>query len=58
MLIIPAIDMRGELCQTLSGLPKETVYGDNPAERRLNAEHGAKIIHLVDLDEQSGHLST
>lgn len=53
MIIFPAIDIKGGRCVRLEqGLAdKETVYGENPAERAaLWESKGAQYIHLVDLD--------
>ncbi len=51
--LYPAIDMRGGKCVRLfqGDYEQETVYGDSPFEMaKLFADHGAKWIHMVDLD--------
>ncbi|MCF6410231.1 1-(5-phosphoribosyl)-5-[(5-phosphoribosylamino)methylideneamino]imidazole-4-carboxamide isomerase [Pseudalkalibacillus salsuginis] len=51
--LYPAIDMRGGKCVRLfqGDYEQETVYGDSPfGMAKLFADHGAKWIHMVDLD--------
>ena len=53
MLIIPAIDIRGDKCVRLSqgDFARETVYAEDPVEvARRFYEEGAEWIHVVDLD--------
>ena len=53
MLIIPAIDIRDGKCVRLfqGDYDQETVYNEDPvSQAKTWAEHGAKIIHIVDLD--------
>ncbi len=57
MIVIPAIDLRGERCVRLfRGDPTAvTVYDDDPVElaRRFEAD-GARRLHVVDLDAAMG----
>lgn len=51
--LYPAIDMRGGKCVRLlqGDYKKETIYGDSPFDMAKNfVDHGAKWIHMVDLD--------
>lgn len=51
--LYPAIDMRSGKCVRLlqGDYEKETIYGDSPFDMAKNfVEHGAKWIHMVDLD--------
>jgi phosphoribosylformimino-5-aminoimidazole carboxamide ribotide isomerase len=53
MIIIPAIDLKGNRCVRLKQgrMDDETVYNDDPADvARRWAASGARLIHLVDLD--------
>lgn len=53
MIFFPAVDIKGGKCVRLSqGMAdKETVYGENPADRAsLWESKGAEYIHVVDLD--------
>jgi phosphoribosylformimino-5-aminoimidazole carboxamide ribotide isomerase len=53
MLIIPAIDIRGGKCVRLfqGDYDQETVYNEDPiSQAKTWEDHGAKFIHLVDLD--------
>lgn len=53
MQIWPAIDLRGGRCVRLrqGDYERESVFGDDPAEMaRRWVAHGAKRLHLVDLD--------
>ena len=57
MKIIPAIDlMDGQVVRLYKGDPKQkTVYSNNPVEiAKKWQEHGADMIHLVDLDATLG----
>lgn len=59
MEIIPAIDILGGRCVRLAqgDYSRETVFGDDPVSMAVRwATHGAKRIHVVDLDgARSGH---
>lgn len=51
--LYPAIDMRGGKCVRLlqGDYEKETIYGDSPFDMAKKfVDHGAKWIHMVDLD--------
>ncbi|MBI5375900.1 MAG: 1-(5-phosphoribosyl)-5-[(5-phosphoribosylamino)methylideneamino]imidazole-4-carboxamide isomerase [Candidatus Schekmanbacteria bacterium] len=53
MLIIPAIDLRGEKCVRLiqGDFSREKVYSSDPVDIAMKfKECGAKLIHVVDLD--------
>lgn len=53
MLILPAIDLRGGKCVRLQqgDYARETVFGEDPAAMAQRwVSHGAKALHLVDLD--------
>lgn len=53
MIIFPAIDLRGGKCVRLTqgDFDKETVYSDDPQATALKwCAHGAKFLHVVDLD--------
>ena len=53
MLIIPAIDLKEGKCVRLEQglMDKDTVFNDNPgAQARDWQNHGAELLHIVDLD--------
>jgi len=53
MIVIPAIDLRGERCVRLlqGDFARETVYGDDPVQMALRWQAaGATMLHVVDLD--------
>lgn len=53
MLLIPAIDLRNGACVRLEqgDFSRDTRYADDPLEvARSFAAHGARLLHLVDLD--------
>lgn len=53
MIVIPAIDLKDGRCVRLyqGRADQETVYSEDPVEvARRWAEHGAAMIHVVDLD--------
>jgi phosphoribosylformimino-5-aminoimidazole carboxamide ribotide isomerase len=63
MFLIPAIDLRDGACVRLEqgDFSRDTRYADDPlVVARQFAEHGARVLHLVDLDGaregQSRHL--
>jgi phosphoribosylformimino-5-aminoimidazole carboxamide ribotide isomerase len=53
MLVIPAVDIKGERCVRLfqGRAEKETVYGEDPALMAQKwVSEGAEFLHVVDLD--------
>jgi phosphoribosylformimino-5-aminoimidazole carboxamide ribotide isomerase len=53
MLLIPAIDIKGEHCVRLiqGDFQKKTIYSDDPvSQARKFVELGARMLHVVDLD--------
>ena len=57
MLLIPAIDVRDGACIRLEqgDFSRDTRYADDPVEvARRFAAHGARLLHLVDLDGARG----